>query len=199
MDEELWGTFMSTELKRMCQKSCDLCLPFCTGCVKKKIYIYTYILYLFNSYSLSLQNKKHCRALTGHYLHSFVAQLNQWHEVSLHVTLQTLDLIALVSILFRPKITVLNRHRFTMRRVSGVINTGAGVGVCGGSSAAEPVLLVDFSSQVAPAAHVGLKVTMSRRRTLSVRQLNVIKGHVSWMSGAGLHTFNRYLTHNNNT
>ena len=122
-------------------------------------------------------------------------QLNQWHEVSL----QTLNLIALTSIPFRPKITVLNRHSITMRWVSGVINTGASVRVCGGSSAAEPVLLVDFSSQVAPAAHVGLKVTMSRRRTLSVRQLNVIKGHVSWMSGAGLHTFNRYLTHNNNT
>ncbi|TNN55452.1 hypothetical protein EYF80_034334 [Liparis tanakae] len=65
----------------------------------------------------------------------------------------------------------------------------------GGSSAAEPVRLVDSSPQVAPAAQVALKVTMSRKRTVSVCQVDIVKRHVSLLGKAGLHTFHHDLKH----
>lgn len=106
-----------------------------------------------------------------------------------------LYLITLTSILFEPRIAELHIRMITVCWVGGVINTGSGVGVWGGSSAAEPVPLVDSFSQVAPATHVALKLTMSRRRTQSVCQLCIIKSHVSLLGGASLHTFHHDLKH----
>ena len=82
-----------------------------------------------------------------------------------------------------------------MSRVGGVVNTGSCVGVRGGSSTPEPVSLIDSSTQVAPATEGDLKVTDSMRGTLSVCQLYIIKGHVSFLGGASLHTFQHNLRH----
>lgn len=89
---------------------------------------------------------------------------------------------------------IIKRARvFTVCRVGGVVDAGPRVGVRGGSSTTEPVPLVDSPPQVAPAAPVALKVAVSRRRTLSVCELYVVKSYVSLLGGAGLHAFHHDL------
>lgn len=85
------------------------------------------------------------------------------------------------------------RKIFTICCVCGVVKAGSSVGILGVSSSTEPVILVHSSSHVAPAAHVDLKVTVCSGRTLSVRQQDVIEGHVSLHCGPSLHTLHHNL------
>lgn len=77
--------------------------------------------------------------------------------------------------------------KLTIWCVCGVVDTRS-KGTSGVSSSTEPVMLI--WSYVAPGAHVDLKVTVFRKRTLSVRQQHIIKSHVSLLWGTSLHTFN---------